>query len=68
MRDFNIGLRRTYESEIALGDFRNGRTYADVVVQVVAHGQVDPLIRRDHARSVAGRLDDIQLVLGANAA
>ena len=43
-------------------------TYTDVVVQVVANRQVNPLIGRDQVRSVAGALDDGELVLGADTA
>ncbi len=43
-------------------------TYADMVVQVVPHREVNPLIGGDHVSPVAGSLDDSQLVLRPDAA
>ncbi len=43
-------------------------TYSDVVIQVKANREVDPLITRNHRGSVSRVLDDVQLVLRTNTA
>jgi hypothetical protein len=46
----------------------SGRTYADMVVQVMAYRQVDPLLRINHGRAVSRVLDNVQLVRRPNTA
>jgi hypothetical protein len=47
---------------------RNLEIGTDVVVQVVSDRQVDPLIRGNHGRPIARRLDSIEHVLRADTA
>jgi hypothetical protein len=44
-------------------------THADMVIQIVSDRQINPLVGRNHGRSVNLRVvDDLQLISGANAA
>ena len=48
-------------------EFCHGLTHADMVIQVVANWEIDPLVGRNHSRAIGRVFDNVELVGRANA-